>query len=247
MSLGEWRPIPDGLLRMRMTPRAFGRLKYDVQVLISQIAEEQKYKCAFCGANKSLEIEHEHYPEYDPEPSNDKYTIYNVRGLVCHWHNIQLMIHECDERGLSRGLSEATSWLSDHQYESYIYRYHLRAENLYEDYLEKIVSNYPSRRLLLNKFDEWRYHGGREYPWYWGFDEIKDQKYGKIRNRKQFFKVLAACLQFIKGELEKNPDFDIPEQFLRFMARVKPFVDQAPPIVETPRQELGKGVISGSI
>jgi hypothetical protein len=64
MSVGEWKPIPPGLLKMKMTPRGFGRLEYDVQVLISQLAEEQGYKCALCSQNHSLEIEHDHDPEY---------------------------------------------------------------------------------------------------------------------------------------------------------------------------------------
>jgi hypothetical protein len=230
MRVGEWKPIPDGLLRMRKTPTALGRLNYDVQVLISHIAEEQGHKCAFCDANKGLEIDHEHDPELNPEQSRDIYTIYNVRGLVCHRHNIQLMMYECDQKGLTRALSEATSLLSDSEYESYIYRYDIRAEALYEEYLESVVPNYWRRRLFLDKFDSWRYRGlCREYPWHWGFDEIKDQKYGKVRTPRQFFGGLLACLQFVKSELEKNPNFEIPEQFIKLLVLLKPFLDEATP------------------
>jgi hypothetical protein len=63
-----------------------------------------------------------------------------------------------------------------------------------------------------------------DYPWYWGFDEIKDQKYGKIRTPLQFVRTLTACVQFEKGELEKNPDYEPPEKFLEVIFRIKPLM-----------------------
>jgi hypothetical protein len=53
-----------------------------------------------------------------------------------------------------------------------------------------------------------------------GFDEIKDKRYGKIRTPRQFIQTLSACVQFVKGELEKNPDYQPPEEFLKVMVRV---------------------------
>ena len=235
--VGEWKTIPNGLLKMKLTPKAFGRLKYDVQVLISNLAQTQGYKCAFCDANTNLEIEHEHYPDHNPHQSLDRYTIFNVRGLVCHWHNIQLLLYERDSKDLFCGLTEASSLLSDSDYESYIHQYECRVDQFYEEHLQTIVSNYWRRRVFLDKFDEWRYGWVREYPWRWEFSEIKDQKYGPIRTPKQFLDSLVACARFIEPHLRKNPE-EIPEDILKLMFKIKPILDKLWPLIEPRYREL---------
>lgn len=234
--MSEWKAIPSDLLKMNMTPRGFGRLKYEVQVLISELAEQQGYKCVLCDQNHSLEIEHDHDPEYG---TGEIPTIYNIRGLACRSCNWHIMMYERNNNGEYVSFGEASSRLSDHDWEKFIYRYKCRADALNEERLEKEMGfrNYWRRRNLLNKFDEWREWGG-SYPWYWGFDEIKDQKYGKIRTPKQFFAALNACLCFLQEQLDKDPDFEIPEQYIKLMIKIKPMLDDLWPIIEPRYLEL---------
>jgi hypothetical protein len=53
-----------------------------------------------------------------------------------------------------------------------------------------------------------------------------------IRTPEQFFQALAAILQYLKNELAKNPDWEPPEEVLRGLFRIKPFLDELRPIVE---------------
>jgi hypothetical protein len=153
------------------------------------------------------------------------------------------MVYEKDRNGEYRGFDEAYSYISDHEYESYIYAYECRVSSLYDDFLkEKLgLSNYWRRRNFLYKFDEWREWGG-SYPWHWGFDEIKDKKYGKIRTPRQFIKTLSAIIKFVKDALDKDPNYQPPDDFLRLMIRVKPLLDELRPIVESRMLELGEAM-----
>jgi DNA-directed RNA polymerase subunit RPC12/RpoP len=236
MSVGEWKPIPPGLLKMTMTSGSFGRLKYEVQVLISQLAEDQGYKCALCSQNHSLEIEHDHDPEYG---TGEVPTIYNIRGLACRSCNWHIMMYERNNNGEYISFGEASSRLSDYDWEKYTYAYQCRVDALNEERIEKEMGfrNYWRRKGFLRKFDEWREWGG-SYPWYWGFDEIRDQKYGKIRTPKQFLVALKACLRFLKEQLDKDPDYEIPEQLIKLLVRIKPMLDELLPIVEARLTEL---------
>jgi hypothetical protein len=234
VSFTLWNKLPDGFLQMSY--KRWAKLDNDVKRLIVELATEQKFKCAHCTRVRKLVVEHDHDPQHGP---GDKYTVYNIRGLVCQRCNWHLMLCEKDKNGEYRGFDDVQSYVSDNEWESYIYTYEGRVGALLEALLEEKLGpqNYWRRRLFLNKFDDWREWGG-SYPWYWAFDEIKDEKYGKIRTPKQFFKTLVGCMQFIKGELEKNPDFEIPDEFIRLMVRVKPVLDELRPIAEARLLEL---------
>jgi hypothetical protein len=151
------------------------------------------------------------------------------------------MVHEKDKNGEYRGFDEVYSNVSDHEWESYIYAYECRVGVLREARLERELGslNYWRRRVFLDKFGDWQEYGGR-YPWYWGFDEIKDQKYGKIRTPLQFIETLSACVRFVKGEIDKDPNYQPPENFLEAIFRIKPFLDELRPMIEARMCELGE-------
>jgi hypothetical protein len=236
MSLVLWNKLPNGFLNMKF--KRWATLDHDVRLLIVELASEQKFKCALCSQTRALVVEHDHDPEYGP---GKPITIHNIRWLACQRCNWHLMVYEKDRNGEHRGFDEAYSYVSDHEWESYIYAYECRVGALREARLEKELGslNYWRRRNFLSRFDGWQEWGGR-YPWHWGFDEIKDQKYGKIRTPLQFIKSLAACVQFVKGELEKNPEYEPPEKFLEVIFRIKPLMDELRPIVGARLLELGK-------
>jgi hypothetical protein len=236
MSLVLWNKLPDGFLKIKF--KRWAKLDYDVRLLIVELADKQKFKCALCSRQRDLVVEHDHYPEHG---TGERFSVYNIRGLACQRCNWHLMIYEKDRDGEHRGFDEAYSYINDGAYENYIYAYDYRVGSLYEEFLRKTMEprNYWRRRNLLFKFDDWREYGGH-YPWYWGFDEIKDQKYGKIRTPLQFFKTLTACLQFVKGEMDKNPDYQPSEKFLEAIFRIKPFLDELRPLVEARMLELGE-------
>jgi hypothetical protein len=153
------------------------------------------------------------------------------------------MIYEKDKNGEYRGFDEVYSHISDQRWESYIYAYECRVGALREARLERELGslNYWRRRLFLDKFDDWQEYGGR-YPWYWGFGEIKDQKYGKIRTPLQFIKTLSACVEFVKGEMDKDPNYEPSETFLEVIFRIKPLLDELRPVVEARMLELGEAI-----
>jgi hypothetical protein len=239
MSLFEWKPIPDGLLRMSWA--RFATLPYQVQCLISELAEQQGYKCALCPAKRKLVVEHDHDPHHGP---SDKYSLYNIRGLVCQRCNWHLMIYEKDLNGEYRGFDDVYSNVSDGEWESYIYAYDCRVTWLLEERLkEKMgVLKYWDRKLFIDKFDDWNEFGGRkrDYPWRWCFDEIKGQKRAAIRTPEQFFKALAAFGQYLKNEMAKKSDWEPPDEVLTALFRLKPFLDEVKPIVEARLLELRK-------
>ncbi|HEY6331937.1 MAG TPA: hypothetical protein VI756_21595, partial [Blastocatellia bacterium] len=101
------------------------------------------------------------------------------------------------------------------------------------------VSDRPACHVMtrLDKFDEWKEYGGR-YPWYWGFEEIKEKRYGGIRTPKQFLRTLTACVQFFAEELKKDPNYRPPETFTKLMVRIRPMLDSIRPIVQARLEEL---------
>ena len=238
MSLILWNKLPYGFLNMKF--RRWSKLGRDVQLLILELASEQKFKCALCSRDQDLVVEHDHDPEYGP---GKPITIHNIRGLACQRCNWHLMIYEKDKNGEYRGFDEVYSHISDQRWESYIYAYECRVGALREARLERELGslNYWRRRLFLDKFDDWQEYGGR-YPWYWGFGEIKDQKYGKIRTPLQFIKTLSACVEFVKGEMDKDPNYEPSETFLEVIFRIKPLLDELRPVVEARMLELGEAI-----
>jgi hypothetical protein len=236
MSIILWDKLPPGLLSMGL--KRWSKLDHDVRLLIFELANEQKFKCALCSRTRNLIVEHDHDPEHGP---GKPITVHNIRGLACQRCNWHLMVYEKYLNGEYRGFDEASSNISSYQWENYIYAYECRVGDLREERLKQELGilNYWRRRNFLNKFDEWREWGGR-YPWYWGFDEIKDQRYGKIRTPRQFIRTLHACVLFVKGEIEKNPNYVPPEQFLETMFRIKPFLDELHTAVKARMLELGE-------
>jgi Recombination endonuclease VII len=222
ISLNLWNRLPRGFLRMKL--RTWSRLDYRVRVLITELARDQEFKCAHCDAAHGLEIEHDHDPEHGPRK---KYTIYNIRGLVCRACNWHIGMYEADQRGEYRNWPDVFPRISDSEHESYKYAYECRVRPLLEAELKERLGSrvYWRRRLFLQKFDDWREWGGK-YPWYWGFGEIKDKKYGKIRSPLQFIKTLAACTQFVKRQLEKDPDYQPPEALINVLVRIKPLIEE---------------------
>jgi Recombination endonuclease VII len=166
MSFTLWEKLPGDLLKIKQ--RRWSALDHDVKLLIVGLAREQGFKCAHCSKNRNLEIEHDHYPEHGP---GDKYTIYNVRGLVCRACNWHIGMHEAENRGEYNSWSDVFPRISDHQHESYFYAHECRVSPLLETMLEERLGslNYWRRRNLLFKFDDWREWGGKRkktYPWH---------------------------------------------------------------------------------
>jgi Recombination endonuclease VII len=237
MSATLWNKLPYGFLKKQF--KAWNKLDHDVKGLIVELAEEQKFKCVHCPRERNLMIEHDHYPEYG---SGDKLTVFNIRGLVCQRCNWHLMIYEKDMNGEYRSFDEVSSYISDGEWESYIYAYDCRVVTLNENRLKQSMgtAKYWRRRLFLNKFDDWKEWVPRKrlYPWHWGFDEIKERKRHTIRTPEQFVKVLAAIVEYLKGELAKNPDWRPSEEMVPALLRIKAFVDELYPAIEARYLEI---------
>jgi len=226
MSLVLWNRLPRGLLKKQF--KAWDRLGPDVKRLVVKLAEEQKFKCVHCSRERNLIIEHDHDPVFGP---GDKLTAFNIRGLVCQKCNWHLMIYEKDLNGEYRGFDDVYSYISDSDWESYIYAYDNRIIRLYENQLEERMGplNYWRRRLVLDKFDDWKEWGGRKktYPWHWGFDEIKERQRNIIRTPEQFIQALAAMVEYMKSELVKDPDWRPPIEVMPILKRVVEFLNEA--------------------
>lgn len=245
MSLRLWSKLPEGFLKMGL--RTWNTLDYDVRSLIVRLAIEQGFKCALCTKTRKLEVEHDHCPDYGP---GHKYTVYNVRGLVCRRCNWHLMVYEKDLHGEYRGFDEVSSWFSDRDWEEYVYPYECRVIELNEIALQEKMGTikYLRRRIFLDKFDEWREWGPARkstYPWYWAFDEIKNQKYGDVRTPKQFLRMMKVTVKYLNhlnAELEKNPDLEIPERHLEFLLKLRAFIE---PLVVLPEVQARLLQMSG--
>jgi Recombination endonuclease VII len=224
MSQSLWERVPVGFLKKGY--KAWGLLDREVQQLIVELAKDQNFKCAFCGKDHSLVIEHDHEPEQGP---GKKYTIHNVRGLVCEKCNWHLGVYE--ERGEYIGWDHVDPRIHSHEYEDYIYAFECRLQHLHEELVKNTCPNYPRRRLHLGKFDDWK-DGWESYPWNWCFEEIKEKRHGKIRTPKQFIRTLTACMKCVLEEVKKDPNYQPPEAFFEVMVRFKPLLDEVRPIVE---------------
>lgn len=229
MSDHLWDQLPAGLLKR--TPKGWMRLDREVRVLVVELARSQKFRCAFCDRTRGLIIEHDHWPE---RGSGDKLTIYNVRGLACSRCNWHLGMYEADARGDYRGWDDASIYISERDFEPYAYAYECRILTLLEKELEQRLRpvNYWRRRLFLQKFDDWREWSRGRYPWPFYFAEIKERRRRKIRTPEQFWTTLAACVRFVVEERRKNPNFELPEQFLQVLVRVKPILNEVWPHIE---------------
>jgi hypothetical protein len=231
MSLVLWKKLPRGLLKKQF--KAWDRLGPDVKRLVVKLAEEQKFKCVHCPRERNLIIEHDHDPIFG---TGDKLTAFNIRGLVCQRCNWHLMIYEKDLNGEYRGFDDVSSYISNSEWETYIYVYDTRVVRLYESQLEERMGTlkYLKRRIFLDKFDDWKEWSPRKrtYPWHWGFDEIKERRRNIIRTPEQFFKMLAAIAEYIKNQIAKDPGWRPPEEMMPMLGRIVEFVEELWPAIE---------------
>jgi hypothetical protein len=227
MSDHFWRQLPAGLLKK--TARGWMRLDLGVRKLVVELARAQKFNCAFCDETRDLIIEHDHYPE---RGSGDKPTVYNIRGLACSGCNWHLGMYEADERGDYRGFDDAYIRIDERKFYPYAEAYDHRVLTLIEEELEQRMepTNYWRRRLFLQKFDEREW--SNQYPWPSHFAEIKRRRRMIIRTPEQFWEAFAASLRFVVEEKRRNPDFEIPETFIRVAVRVRSIIDEVWPQIE---------------
>jgi hypothetical protein len=219
MSFELWQKLPEEFLRMKY-PR-FSKYGGDVKRLIVELAVKQNFKCALCGRDRNLVVDHDHYPEEGP---GDRFTVYNIRGLVCQGCNWDLAFYETEEAGGCFGWENVSCKLSSQDYEDYISFYECRADARREALLEKRIPNYWHRRLILDRFDAWYYDGGEPPLWYWRY---KEQESRKIETPEDAVRVLTAILQFASEQFKKDPNFEPPEQFWKLMDLVRPIIDEA--------------------
>lgn len=233
-----WQRLPEGFLKRRY--RGWSEFDGGVQLLIVELATKQKFKCALCNQTRGLIIEHDHDPYEGP---GDRYTVHNIRGLVCDGCNHHIKLYEMQERGEYHPWENVYSNISDDQYEEYSSSYEYRLHRLREQILERRCPNYWDRRRVLDKFDAWR-EWGETYPWRWGFEEIKEKRYGKIRTPCQAVKTLIACMQFVVEEKGRNPDWQPPELFLTVMARINPLMESLRPLYEAQLRDAQREGVS---
>jgi hypothetical protein len=100
-----------------------------------------------------------------------------------------------------------------------------------EDLQRNLGGRYWRRRLLVDKFYDWQ-EGWCDFPWRWEFEEIKEKRHGKIRTPKQFINTLYACTKFIADEFKKDPNYQPPDNVLKFMVQTKKFLDKVRPVIE---------------
>lgn len=235
MSDHLWHQLPAGFLKK--TARGWLRLDRDIRELVVELARAQKFKCAFCDAAKNLIIEHDHWPD---RGSGDKLTVYNVRGLACPRCNWHLGMYEADQRGDYRGFDDASIHISEYDFEPYSYAYDCRVQELIEKEIERELGPriYWRRVLALQKFDDWQERSRWQYPPRSYFAEIKRRRRSIIRTPEQFLETAAACIRFLAEQKRKNPDYEIPETFLRVLTQIKSFLDEIWPQIEGRYREI---------
>ncbi len=237
-----WNRLPVGLLKKKQ--RRFLKLDGPLQALVVELAERQSFKCACCSQNYGLIIEHDHEPD---EGTGDFQTIYNTRGLVCSGCNHDIKLYDMQNRGEYHPWENVYPKLSESKCETYKYRYECRVGALLETLREKRMGwrNYHRAWIVLHKFDEWK-EWGAPYPWQWNFEEIKERRHGKIRTPRQAINCLIACMRFVVEEKKRNPDWEIPEQFIDLMARLRPLFDELRPRYEQLKADAAKQVTSAN-
>jgi recombination endonuclease VII len=231
-----YQSLPVGFLKVEY--RGWRKLRGDVQFLILKLAKEQNYKCFFCNKNRRLYIDHDHEAVSWP-PCRDKYTVNNVRGLLCHRCNTHLWLHERNERGgYGVGWDHVFIVISDREYEDYTCAFECRLVRQHEEAMEASCNNPGTRRRLLDKFDDWKRGWEPRYPWPQRFEEIKERRHGKIRTPGQAVRALVACMKFVVEEYEKEPNFQPPDEFVKLMVRMKPVFEELRPIAKARIAEI---------
>ena len=202
MSFELWQELPEGFLQKAF--KHFCKLDRGVQRLIVELAREQKFKCALCDRSRKLLVEHDHDPE---EGFGVSYTVYNIRGLVCHRRKQALRGYEIDERGEISNWEHGYPYISSHDYEDYIYAYRCRVYPLNQEAHERRAScrNPWHRRRVLEKFDAWFYEESEAPPrWY---ERYKEEQRGRFETPEDFIRGLDVAIQFFKEQIDKNPNF----------------------------------------
>lgn len=71
------------------------------------------------------------------------------------------MIYEKDLNGEYRGLDDVSNYISNSEWETYIYAHDTLVAMLYESQLEERMGTlkYLKRRIFLDKFDDWKEWG----------------------------------------------------------------------------------------
>lgn len=219
MPLGFWDTMPSGFLKMGF--KSWTHLNPGVRRVVAELAESQKFTCALCPATRNLEVEHDHEPEEGP---GHPYTVFNIRGLVCRRCNFQLMAYEKQESGEHFGWENIYPCIPSHQYENYDYAYRCRVRPLIEAALEQRMGSlkYWRRHTILRKFDAW-YIDEERSEWR---ERWKKRQAWKIETPEQFINGVLAITKFFAEQLEKDPDYEIPEEFIVFVAKTRRFLQE---------------------
>lgn len=212
MDWSLWEQLPPGFLKLKYS--RWRSLSYDLKVLIVELAKKQNFRCVLCSRDKGLILEHDHYPE---QGVGRYQTIYNLRGLACHSCNIHLSAYENPDFAIF------DSFISDGDYETYIYQYDLRLIALHEEERKRTMKplNYWRRRNLLQKFDDWKN---------WGFGSTfgnRTKKFRpKIKSSEDFWRVLFAMFKYVTEQMKADPNYIPPEDFRRIAELVRPILDE---------------------
>jgi Recombination endonuclease VII len=231
--MSDWNDLPQGFLRL-----GFNRwLRFEpLRDLIVKQARKQNFRCALCSTDRRLIVEHDHDPHIGEW---ERPTIYNTRGLVCERCNRHIDFYEQRERG-DYGWHHVNICFSDSEYDDYIYAYEMRVLALWENDLQKRLGHrYWRRRIFVDKFYDWYEGRWYEYPWKSYFNEIRILRRW-TQHPEELFKTLLACMKFVAAEIEKNPNYQPPSDFIKVMFRIKPIIDELRPIAEaqTRQREL---------
>jgi hypothetical protein len=131
------------------------------------------------------------------------------------------MVYEHTESGNYLNWENANSYITDNEYEKYIYAYDCRTGPLLETALEKRMGcrNPEHRRLVLQILD--MKYEERRFPW-----QHKRPQEQQIKTPEDALAALTACMQFVLSERERNPEYRPPDEFLGLMVRLQPFFQQ---------------------
>jgi hypothetical protein len=219
MRLGFSGTMPSGFLKIGFN--SWSKLDPGVRRVVAELAESQKFRCALCPATRNLVIDHDHEPEEGP---GQPYTALNIRGLVCSRCNWHLMAYEKQESGEYFGWENAYPCISSYEYETYDHMYRCRVRPLIEAVLEQRMgsANYWRRDTILRKFDAW-YIDRERSEWR---ERWKRSQAWKIETPEQFIECVGAVTKFFAQKLEKDPDYELPDEFIVFVGKTRRFLHE---------------------